>query len=163
MVTISWFETLHVSPDNSHPVSCLNSVCQSIKECFQTNIHLLNSRKIGDALNTPRLWCLKVLKVQSTRQYCGCRPFIPWVILLYVLYCVSVQKNMFREDESKSIIEFPTETGLLTALTFDISTYHELSSRMWIFSTLDSATIFRKSVYVYTPLSIFCIGIQFWE
>ena len=68
---------------------------------------------------------------------------------------------MFREYESESIIEFPTETGLLTALTFDISTYHGLSSRMRIFSTSDSATIFRKSVYVYTPLSIFCIGIQF--
>ena len=50
MVTISWFETFHVSPDNSHPVSGLNSVYQFIKESFQTKIHLLNSRENGDAV-----------------------------------------------------------------------------------------------------------------
>ena len=129
MVTILWFKTFHVSPDNFHPSPVCTLSANPSKKVFKQIFSCSEfHRENWDAL-----------------------PLIPYNYEKYKKYAsiiniVSVEKNMFIEYESESIIEFPTETGLLTALTFDISTYHELSSRLWIFSTLDSATIFRKSV-----------------
>ena len=48
-----------------------------------------------------------------------------------------IKRNNLRRGDSPN-----NDFGFLA----DQLTYHELSSRLWIFSTLDSATIFRKSV-----------------